>query len=160
MCADFRPHPNSTHIAYILIVCGEHTRTPVFAPTCATAHFFKNNSKKEFFTKFVLILKILWEKNERWTCGRAAHIRTKRVFYIHTRTHIFKAPSAPKCTKIATLLSPFLPLDFPSFLRSCPLSKKVKIKWWHPYLFNQICMSKKLSITYVKTKCMLPGRNG
>ena len=35
--------------------------------------------------------------------GRAAHVRTNKVFYARTRTHIFKAPSAPNCTKIAAL---------------------------------------------------------
>ena len=32
--------------------------------------------------------------------GRA-HVPTKKVIYAHTRTHIFKAHSTPKCTKIA-----------------------------------------------------------
>ena len=31
----------------------------------------------------------------------SAHVRTKKLVYAHTRTHIFKAPPAPKCTKIA-----------------------------------------------------------
>ena len=28
-------------------------------------------------------------------------VRTKKVLYARIRTHIFKAPSAPECTKIA-----------------------------------------------------------
>ena len=47
-----------TDIAHILIVCGAHTCTPLFAPARipAPAHFLF------FFTKFVMILKTLWVK--------------------------------------------------------------------------------------------------
>ena len=34
-------------------------------------------------------------------CGHAVHVRSKKVFYALTNTHIFKAPSASECTKIA-----------------------------------------------------------
>ena len=40
-----------------------------------------------------------------WTCGTcpltSAHVRIRKVLYTRTCTHIFKAPSAPECTKIA-----------------------------------------------------------
>ena len=41
-------------------------------------------------------------KNGRADVRRTStHVRTKKVLYARTRTHIFKAPSAPECTKIA-----------------------------------------------------------
>ena len=46
-------------------------------------------------------LLILGKRNEKWMCRHTAHVCTKKVFYARTCTHIFKALSTPKCTKIS-----------------------------------------------------------
>ena len=107
VCADFRPHPHAhrTHFR-------NSARTHPHPSFCTrTRTLIAHLSRKKILKKNIFFLaknglfpkrnskKIFVAKNG---CADVrAHIRTLKVIYASTRTHISEKFSAPICTKIA-----------------------------------------------------------
>ena len=121
VCADFRPHPHA-HRTHFRSVRRTHPHPSFCARTRTCTH------TRTFFLKIFLYLKI--EKNmlkkfffgfffKKKGADVRAHVRTLKVIYARTRTHISENFAAPFCTKIAAHYCPLLyctlkgPLSFP-----------------------------------------------